>query len=70
MKYDLRLKEIRDRCRRLAATIRQGQTLPPASIAQMADDLAVVADELNAILNRLGKESPGEPKGFKPFKSS
>jgi len=68
MEYDPRFTEIRDRCRLLARTIRQEETFEPDALAQIADDLAVVADELNSLLNRLSERSPDEPKGFTSFK--
>lgn len=69
MKYDPRFTEIRDRCRQLARTIRQGQTVQPDALARMADDLAMLADELNSLLNRLEERSRDDSKGFKPFES-
>lgn len=68
MKYDPRFTEMRDRCRQLARAIRQGQANQPDALARIADDLAVVADELNSLLNRL-ERSGDDPKGLKPFES-
>jgi hypothetical protein len=70
MKYDPRFTEMRDRCRRLAVALRTAQNIDPSAVAQLAEDLAVVADELNSLLNRLEggpAKRPGAFEGFKPF---
>jgi len=69
MKYDPRFTEMRDRCRQLARAIRQGVANQPDTLARIADDLAVVADELNSLLTRLEERSRADSKGFKPFES-
>jgi hypoxanthine phosphoribosyltransferase len=67
MKYDPSLIQIRDRCRKLAQSIRQSKTVEPDSIIGIAEDLAEVADQLNSLLNQLDKVSRSETEGFRPF---
>lgn len=69
MMYDPRFTEMRDRCRQLARAICQGEANQPDALARIADDLAVVANELNSLLNRLEERSRGDSKGLKPFES-
>jgi hypothetical protein len=58
---------MRDRCRRLAATVPRGQNLQAANVVRLAEDVAVLADELNALLSHLENGSSGKPQGFRPF---
>jgi len=67
MKYDPRFTEIRSRCQNLARKIRQSKTIEPDSVAQIAEDLAQVAEQLNSLLNQLYKASESDEQGFRPF---
>lgn len=68
MNFDPRFTELRDRCRRLAMSIKRGQAPTATDIAQIAEDLATVSDELNTLLNRLeNRPSDRKEPPFKGF---
>lgn len=71
MKIDFRYTTIRDRCRNLSAGLRAGRSPTGGEIAQIAEDLASVADALNALLNQweqnASKRQPDKPEPFGKF---
>ena len=69
MNYDPRFTEVRDRCQRLALSVRKGQPPSADSIAQLADDLATVAVGLNSLFEVLDNKPREPPQPFKSFGS-